>query len=132
MGVPPLFILLCSEQHEKIQLASMTASVAAVSERPVEVFVSMGAVAVFAKTPPGGERYHGSAFSDTLKAKNAPDALELFGQGKMLGDMKMWVCAMVLDVNGWSLDDLADDLFDGAAGLTKFLADAEAGELVTF
>jgi len=132
MSSPPLFILLCSEDREKIQLASMTASIAAVSDRPVEVFVSMGAVDVFAKNPAGGERYRGGAFAETLKAKKAPDPIELFGQGKMLGEMKMWACSMVLDVNGWSLDDLVDDLFDGAAGLTKFLSDAEAGQLVTF
>ena len=132
MGSPPLFILLCSDEHEKIQLASMTASVAAVSDRPVEVFVSMGAVNVFAKNPVGGERYRGGTFSEALKARKAPDPLELFGQGKMLGDMKMWACSMVLDVNGWTLGDLVDDLFDGHAGLTKFLSDAEAGQLITF
>ena len=39
-----LYILLCSGEHEKIQMAGMMASVAAVSERPVEVFVSMNAL----------------------------------------------------------------------------------------
>ena len=132
MSSPPLFILLSSDQHEKIQLAAMTASVAAVSDRPVEVFVSMGAVDVFAKAPAGGERYRGGDFSKRLKARNAPDPIKLFGQGKMLADMKIWACSMVLDVMGWTMDDLVDDLFDGPAGLTKFLSDAEAGQLLTF
>jgi hypothetical protein len=31
MAAPPLFILLCSAEHEKIQMAAMMAAVAAVS-----------------------------------------------------------------------------------------------------
>ena len=49
MASNPLYILLCSGEHEKIQMAAMMASVGAVSERPVEVFVSMNAVLAFAK-----------------------------------------------------------------------------------
>lgn len=132
MAAKPLYVLLCSAEHEKIQMAAMVASVAAVSDRPVEVFVSMGAIYAFQKGLGADERYRGGAFSDVIKAKNVPDALELFGQGKMLGDMKMWACSMALDVLEWTLDgDVVEDLFDGERGLTKFLADAESGELVT-
>jgi peroxiredoxin family protein len=37
---------------------------------------------------------------------------------------------MALAIQEWSLDDLEDGLFDEAGGLTKFLSDAEAGELI--
>ena len=127
----PLFILLCSGEHEKIQMAAMMASVGAVSERPVEVFVSMNAVLAFAKGASADERYRGGPFSDLLKSKNAPDAITLFRQGKELGDLKMWACSMALDVQGWELDRLEDELFDGPLGLTKFLSDAETGQLIT-
>ena len=53
MDNPPLYILLCSGDHEKIQMAAMTTSVAAVSERSVEIFVSMNAVNVFKMNPAG-------------------------------------------------------------------------------
>ena len=131
MAAKPLYILLCSGEHEKIQMAAMMASVGAVSERPVEVFVSMNAILAFAKGQTGDARYHGGDFSDLLKEKRAPDAVTLFGQGKELGDLKMWACSMALDVKGWELDQLEDGLFDGALGLTKFLSDAENGQLVT-
>ena len=127
----PLFILLCSGEHEKIQMAAMMASVGAVSERPVEVFVSMNAVLAFAKGASPDERYRGGTFSDLLKSKNAPDAITLFRQGKELGDLKMWACSMALDVQGWELDRLEDELFDGPLGLTKFLSDAESGQMIT-
>ncbi len=128
---PPLFILLCSGEHEKIQMAAMTASVAAVSDRPVEVFVSMNALAVFRKDV-DGQRYSGGNFSKVMKERNVPDAIELFGQGKMLGEMKIFACSMALDVAQMELDDLVEDLVDDAGGLTKFLSDAESGQLIVF
>ena len=127
----PLYILLCSGEHEKIQMAAMMASVGAVSERAVHVFVSMNAMFAFDGDKPPAERYKGGAFSDLLKEKGVPDAISLFEQGKMLGDLKMYVCSMALDVSGLDENRLVDGLFDEAMGLTKFLSDAEGGQFVT-
>ena len=132
MDNQPLFILLCSEEHEKIQMAAMTASIAAVSERPVGVLVSMGAMYAFDKNAADNKRYKGGAFSDLMKEKNAPDAVELFRQGKALGEMTIHACSMAVDLLGWAESDLDGELFDGSMGLTKFLSDAESGQLVTF
>lgn len=131
MASKPLYILLCSGEHEKIQMAAMVASVAAVSDRPVVVFVSMNAILAFEKGKPAADRYYGGHFSEKFKTSKVPDALELFSQGRMLGEMKMYACAMVMDLMHWSEANLADDLFDGQMGLTKFLADAEDGDLMT-
>ncbi len=131
MASNTLYILLCSGEHEKVQMAAMMASVAAVSERPVEVFISMNALLAFAKDASPDQRYHGGAFSKLLKEKKAPDPMTLFRQGKELGDLKLWACSMALDVQGWELDRLEDDMFDGPMGLTKFLSDAENGQFIT-
>jgi peroxiredoxin family protein len=131
MASSTLYILLCSGEHEKVQMASMIGSVAAVSERPVEVFVSMNALLAFAKDAPADKRYHGAAFSKLLKEKKAPDPITLFRQGRELGDLKLWACSMALDVQGWELDHLEEGLFEGALGLTKFLSDAEGGQFIT-
>ena len=127
----PLYILLCSGEHEKIQMAAMTASVAAVSERPVHVFISMNAMYVFKNGVSADERYQGGAFSQVLKEKNTPDAIMLFEQGRMLGEMTMHACSMAMDVLAWEESDLDEGLFDGAMGLTRFLSDAETGQLIT-
>jgi peroxiredoxin family protein len=37
---------------------------------------------------------------------------------------------MALDVTGLKLDDLEPEVFDDQLGLTKYLADAESGELI--
>ena len=131
MAANTLYILLCSGEHEKVQMAAMLASVAAVSERPVEVFVSMNAMLAFAKDTPAEKRYQGGAFSKLLKEKKAPDPITLFHQGRELGDLKVWACSMALDVLGWELDRLEGDLFEGPLGLTKFLSDAENGQFIT-
>lgn len=131
MASNTLYILLCSGEHEKVQMAAMMASVAAVSERPVEVFVSMNAVSAFKKGAEPAKRYRGAAFSKLLSEKKAPDPLTLFRQGRELGDLKLWACSMALDVLGWDLDRLEDGLFDEALGLTKFLSDAETGQFIT-
>ena len=132
MASKPLFIMLCSDEHEKIQLAAMVASVAAVSDRHVQVFVTMNAILAFRRGATPAERYHGGHFHEKFMTAKVPDAIELFEHGKMLGDMKMWACSMVLDLHHWEADkDLTEGLFDGAAGLTVFLADAEEGELIT-
>ncbi|MCW8916816.1 MAG: hypothetical protein OQK24_13320 [Magnetovibrio sp.] len=131
MATQPLYIMLSSADRDKFQLASMIASVAAVSERSVHVFVSMGALKVFDKNASGNERYGDSGLNVELCDQNAPDPIDMFGQGKMLGDMTMWACSMVLDVLGWNESNLVDDLFDGQMGLTKFLSDAEEGQLIS-
>jgi peroxiredoxin family protein len=130
MTAPPLFIILASPAHEKVQMAAMLASVAAVSERSVSLFVSMAAIEVFEKGLSAGRRYHGGPFSEAMKKGNAPDALELLRHGRALGDLNIYACSMALDVKGWNMDNLVDDLFDGPLGMTGLLVDAEAGELV--
>ncbi|MGO9004517.1 MAG: hypothetical protein ACLQIQ_06000 [Beijerinckiaceae bacterium] len=131
MSSNTLFILLCSGEHEKIQMAAMMASVAAVSERPVEVFVSMNAILAFAKDESAEQRYHGGEFSKLMLSKRAPDSITLLRQGKQLGDLKIWACSMALDIEGWEISHLEGDLFDGQRGLTKFLSDAETGQFLT-
>jgi len=125
-----LFIVLCSGEHEKIHMAAMMASVAAVSNRKVHLFVSMNAIYSFQKDIDPKQRYKGGAFSNLMQEKKAPDTMTLFSQGKMLGDMSVYACSMALDLLGWTTDNLIEDLFDDELGLTKFLSDAEEGDLI--
>lgn len=131
MASTPLFILLCSGEHEKLQMAANVASIGAVSNRPVQVLVSMNAILAFAKDTPENKRYRGGAFSKLLHDRRAPNAAMLFRQGKDFGDLKIWACSMALDIQGWEMGHLVDGLFDGARGLTKFMSDAENGQFVT-
>ena len=126
----PLFIMLMSNEHEKVQMAAMTASVAAVSERPVAMFISMNAVSIFRRDA-GSDALRGEEFSTLMHQKGVPSPVTLLEQGKLLGELKVYACSMALDVSGTALDELAD-VFDDTVGLTKFLSDAEHGQIVTF
>lgn len=130
MANQPLFIVLCSGEHEKLQMAAMMASVGAVSERPVKLFVSMNAIFAFDGAAAPEQRFQGGRFSQLLWEKKAPDVIELLRQGKELGDLTIYACSMALDVAGWEEQQLVDGLFEGSLGLTKFLSDAEAGQLI--
>jgi peroxiredoxin family protein len=112
-------------------MAAMMASVGAVSERPVELFVSMNAILAFGRDGPTDVRESAGPFSRMFKEKRAPDAFTLLRQGKELGELKLWACSMALDLLGWEMERLPEKLFDGSLGLTKFLSDAETGQLVT-
>lgn len=131
MAANPLFILLCSGEHEKLQMAANVASIAAVADRRVQVFVSMNAILAFAKDTPEDKRYRGGGFSKLLKQRHAPNAATLFQQGRDFGDLKMWACSMALDLQGWQIRNLVEGLFDGTLGLTKFMSDAESGQFIT-
>ncbi|MGR8948506.1 MAG: hypothetical protein ACU84Q_10690 [Gammaproteobacteria bacterium] len=131
MSEQSLFILLCSGEHEKIQMAAMCASVAAVSERSVQVFLSMGALPVFKKSN-DGNRYSGGEFSKLMLDVGAPDPIELFEGGKALGELKVSACSMAMDVAKLAIEDLDERVVDEVGGLTKFLSDAESGQLVVF
>ena len=131
MAANPLFILLCSGEHEKLQMAANVASIAAVADRRVQVFVSMNAILAFAKDTPEDERYRGGVFSKLLTRKRAPNAAMLFQQGRDFGDLKIWACSMALDLQGWEMKNLVEGLFDGTLGLTKFMSDAESGQFIT-
>ncbi|MEM7543762.1 MAG: DsrE/DsrF/DrsH-like family protein [Pseudomonadota bacterium] len=126
----PLFILLCAGEHERVQMAAMSASVAAVSERTVEVFVSMNALGVFYH---GDDQvYQGGEFSQRMLEKGAPDPIELLKQGREFGELRMIACAMSAEIADKTLQDFIPGLFDEIGGLTRFLADAERGQLIVF
>lgn len=126
-----LSIIISSDRHEALQLASMTASVAAATGGSVVFFVSMNAVLKFARDLPESERKSGGAFSQLMRGKNIPDFIDLLRQGKELGDLKVYACSMAMDVLGWDKERLAD-IFDDVVGLMRFLTEAEGGPIVNF
>jgi len=123
-------IILSSDHHEKVQLAGMISSVAAVTGIEVLVFVSMGATKKFKKGISDDEKFSGGDFSKVLREKKVPPYLDLFRQGKEFGGVRMFACPMAMEVLGWTKDDLEDNLFDEVAGMTKFLIEADGSQLL--
>jgi peroxiredoxin family protein len=126
----PLFIVCQNGSRESLQFAAMTASVGAVSGRDVTVFLSMNALGHFLRRP-SPEAPAAGPMGELLSTRKAPRFEDLFQQAVELGDAKVYACSMAMDLLEVGEGDLAEYL-SGALGLTKFLSDAEEGQLLVF
>ncbi len=125
-----LAIIMTSGTREKLQMAAMTAAVAAAGGSEVLVFVSMNALLAFRRdqapeAPPEGE------VGRLLASKGAPRPTDLFRQAVELGSVKVFPCSMAMDVLALAPEALLDYL-DKPTGLTKFLSELGAYPTLTF
>ncbi len=123
-------IICVSGTHEKLQMASMVASVAAATGDEVTVFFSMNALAYFINgqtedAPAEGE------FGTMLAKEGVPPFRQLFLQAAELGDAQLLPCSMAMDLLEITERELVPE-FGPPTGLTKFLNETEGGQLLTF
>jgi peroxiredoxin family protein len=123
-------IVVVSGERERLQMASMIASVGAVSGDEVSVFLSMNALHFFRRgaTEPAPAE---GAFGKLLEQKKAPPFKQLFKSAAELGDAKIYPCSMAVDVLGIKPGDL-EPWVGEPMGLTKFLSDAHGGQVWSF
>jgi peroxiredoxin family protein len=125
-----IHIVCVSGTREKLQMAAMIASVAAATGDEVSVFFSMNALPYFVKGQPADAPAEGK-LGALLGQKGVPPFKQLFQQAAELGDAKLLPCSMALDLLKVTRDDLDPEL-GPPTGLTRFLSDAEGGQLLTF
>lgn len=123
-------IVCVSGTREKLQMASMVASVAAATGEQVAVFFSMNALRYFVRgnaeeAPVEGE------FGTLMGQRGVPPFRQLFRQAAELGDAALLPCSMAVDLLKLGKDDL-DPAFGPPTGLTRFLSDAEGAQVYTF
>lgn len=123
-------IMVISGKREQLQMASMVASVGAVSGSEVTVFLSMNAVAYFKKGNSDKAPADGP-MGTLMEEKNAPEFRELFQQAVELGDAKIYPCSMAIDILGLQQDDL-EEFISEPLGLTRFLSEADEGQVWSF
>ncbi len=126
-----LAIIIASEEYEKSHVASMIASVAAVSGMNVSIFVTMNAVYNYLKETVEKKNFTGGKIYEQIKEKKSAMFYELFYSAKMLGDLKIYVCSMVMDILKIEKDDLID-IVDDNVGIAAFLGIMEGAETITF
>ena len=125
-----LNILIVAGTRERLQMAAMTASVAAVSGTEVRILLSMNALPYFVKNraaepPPEGE------FGRTMEGKKVPPFKQLLESAVELGEAKIHPCAMAMDVLALTPAEV-DDFLAPPQGLTKFLSDGADAQWLTF
>ena len=130
MAAEKICVVVVSGTRERLQMAAMVASVAAVSGIEVTIFLSMNAVPYFIKGASTDAPSEGS-FGDLMVKKKAPDFKTLFRQAVELGDAKILPCSMALDIAGIETDTLEPYLGE-PTGLARLLDAARDAQVWTF
>ncbi|HEX8013287.1 MAG TPA: DsrE/DsrF/DrsH-like family protein [Casimicrobiaceae bacterium] len=130
MDSDKISIIVLSDRREQLQMAAMVASIGAVSNHEVLVFISMNALRYFVKgggehAPPEGP------VGELMERKHAPAFKQLFEQAVELGGAKLHPCSMALDVLGVQPGQLEGYLGE-PMGLTVFLDAAKGGQVWSF
>ena len=126
-----IHIVCVSGTREKLQMAAMIASVAAASGDQVTVFFSMNALPYFIKGSAVEAPAEGEFGKLMQNATGVPPFKQLFKYAAELGDAKLLPCSMAIDMLKIADGDLDPEL-GPPTGLTRFLTDAEGGQLLTF
>jgi len=130
VAVEKICVVVVSGTRERLQMAAMAASVAAVSGIEVTIFLSMNAVPYFVKGASTDAPSEG-LFGDLVVKKKAPDFKTLFRQAVELGDAKILPCSMALDIAGIETDMLEPDVGE-PTGLASLLDAARDAQVWTF
>ena len=126
-----IHIVCVSGTREKLQMASMMASVAATLGDEVSVFFSMNALLYFVNGRNAEPPVEGEFGTLMMQNKGVPPFRQLFQMAADLGDTTLLPCSMALDLLKITQEDL-DPAFGPPTDLTRFLSDAEGAQLLTF
>lgn len=127
---PSLAIILMSEDLEKLHAGSLVGSVASMSGMKVSFFITMNALKAFKKETVNKQDFKTGTVGTEMLSKKIPLFNELIQNGKELGDMSVYGCAMAMDLMGWKKEDMID-VFDDVIGVNKFLGMAQNAQVIT-
>lgn len=127
---PTLSVIMLSEDLEKLHAGALMGSVASMSGMTVNLFVTMNALEAFRKDAVENKKFEIGTIGKGLVEKEVPLFYDLIKEGRDMGDLHLYGCAMAMDVMGWTKDDLIDQ-FDDIIGVTKFFGLAEGGQIIT-
>ena len=126
-------VVLASGDLGRIQAVSMISSIAASSDIPVQVFVTMNGLASFEqdKVEDGDFQVAGPAGEAMLRSDgdDVPLFTEQLERAKAIGPLEVYACEMVMDLTGLDLDDYVD-VFDDTLGVAGFLNRASDKQVI--
>jgi peroxiredoxin family protein len=125
-------IVLASDELEKLTAVSTIGSVAAASDVPVEVFVTMNALRAFEHETVETRDFETGAVGQAMLTRedvSVPLFTEQLRDAKAIGDLSIYACSMAMDLTGRTLDDYVD-VFDGELGVAGFLDHASDKQVI--
>jgi len=121
-------VVLSSGELERVQAVSMISSIAASSDIPVQVFVTMNGLSAFEKdrVENGDFQVEGPVGEAMLEGgdNEIPMFTEQLERAKGIGPLEVYACELVMDVMGTDIDDYVD-AFGGTLGVAGFLNRAQ-------
>jgi peroxiredoxin family protein len=125
-------VVLASEEFERVQAVSMIASVAASSDVPVEVFVTMNGLNAFETETVENMDFEGGRVAEAMLAaedNQSPLFTEQLEKAKAIGPLSVYACEMAMDVLDNDIDDYVD-VFDDTLGVSGFLNRAQDKQII--
>lgn len=124
-------IVLASPQLERIQAVSTIASIAASSDVPVDVFVTMNALTAFEAETVAEKSFEteGAVGEAMLASDEVPLFVEQFEQAASIGPLTVYACEMAMDLLQLDSDDLSE-VFADTLGVAGFLNSAQDKQVV--
>ncbi|MFW6003815.1 MAG: DsrE/DsrF/DrsH-like family protein [Halanaeroarchaeum sp.] len=126
-------IVLASEEIERVQAVSMIASVASMSDTPVEVFVTMNGLNPFEKEAVENMDFEGGRVAKAMMEAEdveVPLFTEQLEQARQIGPLNVYACELAMDLLGTDLEDYVDDVFDDVLGVSGFLNRAKDKQII--
>ncbi|MCS7130348.1 MAG: DsrE/DsrF/DrsH-like family protein [Archaeoglobaceae archaeon] len=123
-----LALVLASGELEKLQAASVIASVAS-SFGEVMVFATMDGLMAFKKEVVANKAWKAGELGKGMLKANVPLFVDMLKQAKEVGNLKIYACGMVMDMLKLKKEDFVD-VFDDVIGVTKFLEMVEDAKVL--
>ncbi len=125
-----LAIVLASGELEKIQAASIIASVASTLGNEVIVFATMDGLMAFRKDVVENKAWKTAGkLGEGMLEANVPLFIDTFKQAKEVGNLKIYACGMVMDMLKMKIDEFVD-IFDDVVGVSAFLGMVEDAQVL--
>lgn len=130
-------LLLVSGTADKLMAGAIIASGAVANDMEVDIFVSFWGLMQFRKN--GSKKmtlsYDGKDMEQEvmkkMMEKKIPSFMDMLGQAKEIGNVKVYGCAMFADLMDLKKDDL-DPIIDEIIGVSQFVAMAKDSKMTLF
>lgn len=124
-------LVIATDDFEKITASSIISSVAAASDVPVDVFVTMNGLNAFETETIEKRDFEGGRVAEAMLAAETESPLftEQFEQAQAMGPLRVFACEMAMDVLDNDLEDYVD-VFNDTLGVSGFLNRAQDKQVI--
>jgi peroxiredoxin family protein len=131
-------IIVFSGTVDKLMAASILTTGGAAMGMEVEVFLTTWGLEAFRKDGYKTNMHVSKDFEEyapvmmeQMKAKKAPSWMENFKNAKEIGDVRVYVCSMTMELFGIKLEDL-ESIVEDVTGVATFVERAKDGKVTLF